>query len=290
MNVEGGGVLPPEAPIEVRRGRNGYWLSGRNDKGELRYIDKHALSVDHEYQREEKRLAVERIARAWSWLAAGTLVVGDRGNGELAVIDGQQRLAAAMKIPEISELPCNVFRVYSRKEEAAGFLAGNTERKQITAPDAFRARIAANDPSATLVLSVIKESGREIVNSAGNTVWCLNTLQKAARLDPARFRDMWALWHSVCAGRAIHKRIVEGLWYIEQRLPVPHSVLKNPLRQRILDVGADALLRGANRAVEYYGKGGERIVAEGFLQEINKGRRLRFFLEGNSIEQRKGRE
>ena len=64
--------------------------------GELRMLNKKVLRVDEQYQREATEPKVKEIARAWSWLACGALLVAER-DGVYFVFDGQHRALAALR-------------------------------------------------------------------------------------------------------------------------------------------------------------------------------------------------
>lgn len=111
--------------------------------GVMRLIDKRELRVDHVYQRDENNEdKILAMARNWSWLACGALIVGHR-SGLYYVIDGQNRWAASMKRQDIANLPCVVFEVADVADEARGFLAANTLRKGLSSVDRLKPRKVA---------------------------------------------------------------------------------------------------------------------------------------------------
>lgn len=96
---------------------------------ELREISKHDLTIPVEdYQREGDDAFVAEIARNFNWVKFGALWVSQRANGtigKLCVVDGGMRLRAALRIGEITEVPCLVYRGLTRQEEAEVFLRIN---------------------------------------------------------------------------------------------------------------------------------------------------------------------
>src|SRR4051812_44439221 len=82
-------------------------------------IPKCSLHVDKSYQRDALGSSkILRIAREWSWIACGRLIVGIRPDGSYVVIDGQHRKLAADKRSDIADLPCEVFEVLGPSQEA----------------------------------------------------------------------------------------------------------------------------------------------------------------------------
>ena len=94
----------------------------QDSPGALRMVKKGDLQVDHTYQRNANEMKLIAIAKDWSWIACGAIVVADR-EGVLFVVDGQHRVLAARKRSDIAELPCLVFKTHEAKQEAKGFLA-----------------------------------------------------------------------------------------------------------------------------------------------------------------------
>ena len=103
------------------------------------------LKIDDAYQRaidspSSQRL-VREIACNWDWDLCSTLIVSDRGDDGLYVIDGQHRLAGARYRQDVPHLPCIVLKSDGREGEARRFVAINTQRKTVTPLDRFRARM-----------------------------------------------------------------------------------------------------------------------------------------------------
>jgi len=84
-----------------------YGWTVQDGQGELRLISKHDLAVDYaSYQRIANNAKTLVLARDWSWIACGALIVASRG-GALHVVDGGHRLVAAMKRDDITMLPAS---------------------------------------------------------------------------------------------------------------------------------------------------------------------------------------
>ena len=82
------------------------------EQGELLTINKNLLTIAPEYQRGLSKTSVKRIEQNWSWRAAGVVTVSVR-NGTHYVVDGQHRVEASKNIPEITHIPCLVFKSLS---------------------------------------------------------------------------------------------------------------------------------------------------------------------------------
>ena len=105
-------------------------VANDGEPGELLYLNKNILEIDHSYQRNAKNARVLKLARRWNWLSCGVLTVAKR-SGRYYVVDGQHRLMAALKRADIDQLPCLVFESSEMREEAVAFRDANKERRPI---------------------------------------------------------------------------------------------------------------------------------------------------------------
>lgn len=249
--------------------------------GELRMLHKKVLRVDEQYQREATEGKVKEIARAWSWLACGALLVAER-EGVYFVFDGQHRALAALRRSDIEKLPCVVFRTIGSKEEAEAFLRANKNRKPLNGLAKFRAATTAEHPAALLVEHLISSVGRTASEtSSGTTVRCLALMMVHAERQPDVLKRTWPLIAEVCVGKPVHERVMDGLLYIENHLPEGESLMNKEWRKRALRVGYDGLLGAANRFAAAYAKGGAKVWGLGMVEAMNKGCRILMKLAGN---------
>ncbi len=245
--------------------------------GTLAMLDKLSLKIDDSYQRDLNHPKTLELASQWSWIACGVLIVAKRGK-YYWVIDGQHRLAAALKRSDIKELPCIVFETEAPKEEAIGFLRSNTNRKPIGAVARHKAAIAAEDPVAQMVHKEIVAAGLEVSTTASRApqIKCITICTVFARQDMPAFRNVIrvAARLSISAGIAVHEKLISGLWYVHMN--IEGGLNDGRISKRIFDVGALRLIEGAKRAGAFYTRGGPKVFAEGMLQEINKGLHNKF--------------
>lgn len=249
------------------------WLI-QDSPGELRFVHKKKLQVDHSYQRTANENKLIQIARNWSWIACGAIVVADR-EGVLYVIDGQHRVLSARKRHDITDLPCIVFRTAEAKQEAKGFLAAQLQRKAITAVEKFRALVSVEDPAALIVNDLLMNAGK----AAGDgktpaSVRCIGVLLKWANSEPELLRETWPLIVDVCGNEPIKDRIVDGLMHIAKYMPKGSRLTDKVWRSRVLKVGNSGLLEGAAKASAYFASGGAKVWAKGMVSVINRGHRI----------------
>lgn len=242
-----------------------------DEKGLLLDVNKYALQVDDSYQREANSSKVLNIAKAWSWVACGVIIIAKRGE-DFFVIDGQHRVLAARRRDDIQYLPCVVFQSISIKEEARGFLLSNTNRKPITSIDRFKSLTIIEDPAALIVEKLIKESGRGINNAGGaKNIACISLLLSLAKSNGSELQEIWPLVLEICDGQQIHQKLIEGLMYIHLKISPEQSISKGRWRQRIKQIGAKSLVEGAVKAASFYARGGAKVYAAGMIEVLNKG-------------------
>lgn len=242
--------------------------------GHLMMISKHELLVDYDYQRESTESKIKDIARNWSWVGCGAICVARRGP-LFYVIEGQHRVGAAKRRSDINELPCIVFDLPSRKEEANGFLLANSNRKPVTAIGKYKAQIVSGDSTAIYVQNLLAHLGIDVSqnNEAHKATKSIRLCYKLASIDRKGFTDVMTFIAKLCENCFIQERIIDGIYYLHTHgLDVNDSKIK----KRILTVGSERLLSGARKASALFSKGGAKIWAQGMLVEINKGSRNQY--------------
>lgn len=247
-------------------------------KGDLRYIHKSKLHIDHRYQRDNVSNArVLEIARDWSWMACGVLLVVQRRNdGKYWVFDGQHRALAAHKRDDVGDLPCCVFQGESIESEADAFLRANNTRGPMQKVDAFKAMLVSGDEVAIAVRDMVSRSGYEIKRGGGGSgvVSCVGTLMWAYRSDPSLCQSVWELCVELFGGDYLVGPFFASLFYLEQHCRKHgESVLAGKNRAKLIREGHEAIGKRMASAKAYHGKGGSKVAASGVAELLNKGRR-----------------
>lgn len=255
---------------------NRYGWTLKDEAGVFRFISKHQLQIHPSYQRHAIDEKVRMIASAWSWVACGAIVVGDRG-GEFWVIDGQHRVLASRRRSDIEKLPCLVFTTGSTKQEAQGFLNLNVGRKPVYSLDKFRALIVAGDEVAIYVDSVFKKFGitPKATSSGPLSIKCVGSAMNIASANREVFEDVMSMIAVLCKDIPIPERTMMGLAYLR----TAWGEFNKKVYNRIIHVGAQRLYDGQVRASAYFKRGGSKVWAQGMLDEINKGLQNKYVLE-----------
>jgi hypothetical protein len=251
--------------------------------GEMEMIDKGLLEIDPVYQRPENQDKVKAIARDWSWIACGALIVALRPDGSYYVMDGGHRASAAKLRADIKRLPCVVFMTECVEEEARGFLNANTLRRPMTMLEKFKALVAINDPIAVKVKDLIREAGYRIetsVKGGCKCVLCVKTLMDCYRTNPTVFMRVWPLILELCEDNPIQERLVQSIFYIESKMERQNlSLTVQPWKGRLLRLGYIGAINAAAKAAAYYSKGGPKVWSDGIVTALNVKTRNRLILD-----------
>lgn len=133
------------------------------------------LGIDPAYQRSidngESQALIRRIAVHWDWGLCQPLTVARREDGSLWVVDGQHRLAAARLRRDIYDLPCVIVPSGGLSDEAANFVALNSQRRKLSALDLFKAALASGDKDALAVMEAIEAAGLSLAPHFNHTCW-----------------------------------------------------------------------------------------------------------------------
>lgn len=151
--------------------------------GKIEVVALSDLKVDPIYQRDLTAQFVERLAEKWDIVTAGTIVVSRRPGGDLYIVDGQHRAAAAVRAGE-THILAQVVNEPSAEEEARLRLKGNVKRTDRVF-EVFRARLASGDEVALSIQRILGEFDTQInmVPTLGSGINAVSAVEKLYRLD-----------------------------------------------------------------------------------------------------------
>ena len=251
--------------------------------GSFKYISKNSLLVPIEYQRTQIERKVLDISSKWSWFGCGVIIVAYR-DGLHWVVDGQHRVAAALRRSDIKELPCMVFDSSDIASEAQAFVIVNVGRKPVTAIDKLRALSVSENEDAAFLTSTLDSLNLRLAKTAtkGLDIKCVSACQKMIGVSRLRFVAAITLAAklSLQDNTPVNERVLSALFYLDGNLP--YGLDTPRFKERVLQMGNVALLESAVRAAAYYAGGGYKIWAEGMLALLNKGLRNHFVLINTS--------
>jgi hypothetical protein len=123
----------------------------------LRVIDIEPLKIDPSYQRELKP-SHQKIADNYVKEAIGIPLVGEREDGSLWIVDGQQRVAGLRKMGR-GKVRVEVFRSDGPEHEAKVFRLVNKERVRLSSGELFHAALAEGDQLAWQIKDCVEACG-----------------------------------------------------------------------------------------------------------------------------------
>lgn len=250
-----------------------------SEPGEMKLVPKGEIITDHAYQRQANEMKVRCMAAEFSWVAFGAITVNRRG-GKLYVMDGQHRLEAASRRDDIQNVPCIIYNLPSTREEASGFLSLNSNRKPVSSVDKFKAQIVSGVEVTIFVDSLVNQSGRVVSKcSAPTTIVCIGLLQTLAKEDQRKLAKLWPTICEVSKGRSMHVDLIRALWHVEGKLSGGHTFTDGKWREKLIDVGCDAVMEEIRKAAGYHGNRSPSTLAEGLLKAVNRRLRIPLMLE-----------
>lgn len=150
--LAGNAVVPPSTDL------------GPRPRFEWLPID--SLAVDERYQRRitaDGNTLINRIVREFNWSRFQPLTVtGPDASGDYPVIDGQHRLEACRRHPDVAEVPCWIVEAPKISDQATAFVGVNKHRISVTRINVFWAELAAHDTDAVWLKSVCDAAGVKV--------------------------------------------------------------------------------------------------------------------------------
>lgn len=145
------------------------------------------LFIDADYQRPLTSF-VETVTAEYDPALVGTLIVSERADKRLAVIDGQTRCEAMRRNAEPAA-PCLVYSNLTRAQEAELFADLQTKRRGMATFLRFRAALVAQKQEAVAIAGIVTKAGRNAgfelgIQDKGTTVKAIAALEKTYRKDP----------------------------------------------------------------------------------------------------------
>ena len=253
---------------------NRYNWKMSNSPGELVWLPKSILNIDHRYQRAPKHVSkINQIAKNWNWVSLAAIVVAQRPDKTYWVVDGQHRVIAAMQRSDVDQLPCLVHQMNNVSHEAEAFIDTNTGRKPVQFIEKHKAAIMSGDAVAAAVQKLIDDGGKRIcaTSSVPNGIKSIGLLSKLVTSSNEELQRVWPLVCNITDGKYCSERIIDALVYIEKKMPGNQSITDTKWASRLMDIGNEELMRAAGEGAAFFSKGGAKAWAVGIVNRLNKG-------------------
>lgn len=223
------------------------------------------LAVDQAYQRPLTSFW-KTVRDEFNPALVGTLVVSERKNGSLWIIDGQTRWEA-MKAQEWESYtddagrvhggaPCLIYEGLSKQQEAELFAALQTQRRGMRTYHRFRAQLVAKEPQAVGIAKVVQQAGFELgVQETPDTLQSIAALERAYKVAPEHLAEVLTIIRNVWGADnrdAVAAQIITGLsTFLRKQERLDYERLHDRLR----DVTPKLILNRASQIREGAGPG-----------------------------------
>lgn len=246
--------------------------------GELRWINKRDINTDYDSYQRELTQKVDTICRNLDFMAFGCLTIARRKDGSLWVVDGNNRLHAALRRSDIENVPCIVFDVVDVCREAQGFIGANQQRKPVTAMEKFRAMKTAGSVGHEIVTRLLEELGMYVDPDKDDhrAVRCVSQLLAVVeKYGEEESRMIFTAVHAFTGGKCRWtKQIVQGFAWLHKRVGCEHGIGN----QTFLEHCRSADIERFNKAVSMGTIDDPRSLAgKAILHAVNFGRRKSLF-------------
>lgn len=259
--------------------REKYSWANPSAPGTFLMVRKEDLNIDGTYQREQvSEEKVREIASQWDWKLYGTLSVILRPCGTLWLYDGGHRCRAAFLRDDIAELPCMVFEVSHKIDEARAFLGANLIKTFVSAYHKHRAAVLTGEPVANAAAAILNKYGYTAATSARKTEFAaINTLHQMAKEDAVTAERVFSACVIIAGPNqdAISGDVLEGLFRCQKKLEGKADILTNGHLEKLVKETLPGIEAAIRRERHIVGKGGAFIAAKAILDLINKGKHRR---------------
>lgn len=243
--------------------------------GEFQLLHKDSLIVDLEYQRDLVASHTYRIAREFSWDKFAAIVVNRRPDGKYVVIEGQNRVGACKLRDDVTYVPCMVFDMASKVEEAQTFHDINQGRVGLKSVEKWRAQLMMGDVATVMIDSLVREAGMKI-GTGSNDIQCVRALVRQYRNGPEAFTRVWPIIIKLCKGDVVREGEVCGITWVERNLPEGVSISDKQWNRKFIPANLATLRQ---HIADHRRLGGnERAAGEAVLAFINYGLKNRLEL------------
>lgn len=252
----------------------------RLHKPDVRMVAVSDLIVDEDYQREAITAHVAGIAKNFDDEAFGVIHVGERDDGTLRVLDGFQRLNAAME-RGITHVPCLVTKSRGQQHEAELFGRDN-KRRGLNTHQLFKADVCAGKADAVAVYQAITAAGLNVRGmkangrrqSIGGVKQCQTAYRRmgggeagAAHVTEV-LKILRATWGENHHDTAFHCAVIGGLAFFLRRFG--DQVDRKRIRGRMERMSPNQLMGNGDTFKMMSGTTRDEGVARAFFEVYNK--------------------
>lgn len=264
-----------------------------HSRSDIKQVPVDSLRIDRTYQRDLSDRVVDEIAEAWNEVAAELILVSDRGEDGLFVINGQHRTMAAKKLGH-KKIWARVVRMDDLADPGMveADLRLKTNSKLVDRPpERFKAQLRAGNPESLAIQKILKKFKTEInfVPSKDHGLNSVSTIEDLYRIDDTggvltealqAIHDAFGKVDSATANASMLKAVA---WFLHR-----HTMEANPDRlvESLRAVGPAGLMMRAS--MRRGSEGGSvwvnlyNVLLDLYNEGLMKKHRLIFSLRGIS--------
>lgn len=264
-----------------------------DDFGSAEILDIAALNVDTAYQRALRHNLVNQIGKEYDIVKAGPILVSERKDGSLWVVDGQHRMAGALQAGE-DAMFAHVIHGLTKEQEADLRLARNNRMSDSTY-EKFRTRLVMGDPVAHRMMELVRQQGTEL-NLEPNVhqgINALGTVEELYKVDNGEtlvrvLKFINEAFDPSEDGRYAAAMMKGVAWFISQHISVKNEATWKEATSRFGGAGVDDIRRkavshkaanGGSLWLNYY-----RAMVELYNFRRQENKKLRWKVSGSSVQ------
>jgi len=265
-----------------------------------------SLRLDRSYQREQSETLIDLIANTWDQVAAGAILVSDRGNrpkdgaveGGMFIVNGQHRSKAAAKrgMTHIDAVILDLRNHPDPGTVEAGFRLKANVGLGDRPLERFKAQLRAGDEESLAIAAMLARYGAEINQIPTDTgINAVATIEQLYRGDDEGvllaqtieiIRDAW----THVGGKNTQAALLKGLWWFIAKHANESD--RTRLVSKLQGVGLAGLLTRSRQMqltmsgslwVNYY-----RVLVDLYNEGLRDRNRLQWMLRGKQALNSKG--
>ena len=234
------------------------------------------LKIDLAYQRGPDEREIQDIINNFDLSSYRTLDIGQRDNGDMMVVDGGQRLRAAIRVGYKGALQCRVFpspgtRKQAQQLEAQAYDSINKRIAPHTAAQTFRSRVVAGREPYASMAPWLKKHGfcvpgfKKELDVQEDEIDFVATLVRYWDKDPEASKRALLAQRALIRGEGLHGCIHKGLVHL-----ICHGVEADKQVDRITAKGVDRRVL-VTEIRNIHGRATAKASALAILDKINHG-------------------
>lgn len=254
-------------------------LDNNYDRSRTEYISIDKLKIDYTYQRMDISASnVNSISRDWNWSVYTPILVSERDNGDMVIVDGQHRWMAATERGDIKSLKCEIHKFGSIIDEAKAFFTANKMKKSVSSFSTYNARLVFNDTVAIDAKNIAYKHGYSITqNKLSESSFCgIGTFMRMVSENRDSADIAFCVCSNIADGRYFDAVLLRGVYTLYNKFKDNLDFVNSDWVEKLCAAGKEICMSEISKLKSLVGKGGQVVEAKALLDIINKRKRNKF--------------